>query len=203
MLRVGLTGGIASGKSTVAELFARRGVPVIDADRIAHRLSEPGQPGYRAILALLGPAVLDAAGRIDRRRVRDRVFRDAALRRRLEAALHPLIRTEMQREAARHAAAPYALLVIPLLVEAGQRDLVDRVLVVDADDALRLAWLCERDAMEPDAARRIMAAQADRPARRAAADDWLENTGDPQALEAAVDALHRKYLALAGAPRGD
>jgi len=197
VLRIGLTGGIASGKSTVARLFARHGVPVIDADAIAHRLSEPGREGHRAMVALLGEDILDRHGHIDRRRARERVFRDPKLRRALEAALHPLIRAEMEREAAAQGEAPYVLLVIPLLVEAGQRDLVDRVLVVDADDALRLRWLCERDRMDPAAAQRIMAAQADRRARREAADDWLENTGDPAALEAAVADLHRKYLALA------
>lgn len=196
MLRIGLTGGIASGKSMVAERFASRGIPVIDADVIAHQLSEPGRAGYAAILNLFGEAVLDRDGRIDRARLRDRVFRDPDARRRLEAALHPLIRAEMIRQAQAVDAA-YSILVIPLLIETGQRDLVDRVLVVEADADLRIRWLCERDHIDEAAARRIMSAQADDAGRRAAADDLIENNGDPEILEARVEELHHDYLALA------
>jgi len=197
VLRIGLTGGIASGKTTVARLFADRGVPIIDADAIAHRLSEPGQDGYRAIVDQFGEAILDGQGKIDRARLRDEVFRDAGARQRLEAALHPLIRAEMDRQE-QGVRAPYCVLVIPLLVETGMQRQFDRVLVVEAERNLRLRWLCERDGIDAAAAGRIMTAQADDASRRAVADDLLDNDGDPARLEAEVDALHKRYLQLAG-----
>jgi len=197
VLRIGLTGGIASGKTTVARLFADRGVPIIDADAIAHRISEPGQDGYRAIVDQFGEAILDGQGKIDRARLRDEVFRNAGTRQRLEAALHPLIRAEMDRQE-QGMKAPYCVLVIPLLVETGMQRQFDRVLVVEAERNLRQRWLCERDGIDAAAAGRIMAAQADDASRRAVADDLLVNDGDPGRLEAEVDALHKRYLQLAG-----
>lgn len=197
MLIVGLTGGIASGKSLVAEAFARLGVPVADADAIAHEITAPGQPGLKALLKVLGAGILDAQGSLDRRALRARVFADAVLRREVEAALHPLILGALQ---ARLAASrgPYALAVIPLLAEIpAARSLVHRVLLVDAPESLQVARLMSRDGETPIQARMILEAQASRAARLAIADDILLNASDPAALNAAVERLHGFYLELA------
>jgi dephospho-CoA kinase len=194
--RVALTGGIASGKSTVANLFARHGVPLIDTDVIARDVVEPGQPALARIVAAFGPGVLDADGRMDRRRMRDRVFTDPAARQRLEDVLHPAIRAEMERQSAA-ARGPYQILVIPLLTESGRREHVDRVLVVDAPEALQIARLMQRDHVQREQALAALAAQAKRDARLEFADDVIVNDGDPAALTAQVDALHREYLRLA------
>jgi len=197
-LRVALTGGIASGKTTVANLFAALGVPVIDTDVIARQVVEPGQPALAAVVAAFGADVLDADGRIDRRRMRERVFGDADARRRLEAILHPAIRAEMERQS-REAGGPYQILVIPLLVESGRRDHVDRVLVVDVPEATQIERLVRRDAVAREQAEAALRAQATRDARLAFADDVIENTGEMAALEARVAELHRGYLRQAGA----
>jgi dephospho-CoA kinase len=194
--RVALTGGIASGKSTVANLFARHGVAVIDTDVIAREVVEPGQPALAAIVAAFGPEVLGDDGRMDRRRMRDRVFGDEAARKRLEGILHPAIRAEMERQSAQ-AAGPYQVLVIPLLAESGRRDHVDRVLVVDAPEELQIARLMCRDNVRREQALAALAAQTKRDARLDFADDVILNDGDPAALAARVDALHREYLRLA------
>jgi dephospho-CoA kinase len=194
--RVALTGGIASGKSMVASLFARHGVPLIDTDVIAREVVEPGQPALAAIVAAFGPEVLGDDGRMDRRRMRERVFGDAAARKRLEGILHPAIRAEMERQSAR-APGPYQILVIPLLVESGRRDHVDRVLVVDAPEALQIARLMCRDNVRREQALAALEAQTKRDARLEFADDVIVNDGDPEALTARVDALHREYLRLA------
>lgn len=196
MLRIGLTGGIASGKSTVAGMFAARGVPVIDADEIAHRLTRPGEPALREIADAFGADLLHD-GALDRRRLAERVFHNPSDRRRLEAILHPRIRDVMRTEAGRLAAA-YCLLVIPLLVETGQRDLVDRLLVVDVDEQTQIDRIRRRDPRSEDEIRAILAAQAPRARRLAAADDVIANTGDLAALESQVENLHHKYLELAG-----
>jgi dephospho-CoA kinase len=195
--RVALTGGIASGKSTVAELFAARGVPVIDTDVIARQVVEPGEPALAAVIAAFGSGVLDADGRLDRRRMRQRVFVDPAARRRLEEILHPAIRAEMERQS-RAAGGPYQLLVIPLLTESGRRDHVDRVLVVDVPEATQIERLMRRDGASREQAEAALRAQATRDARLAFADDVIENTADPAALEARVEELHRDYLRRAG-----
>jgi dephospho-CoA kinase len=194
--RVALTGGIASGKSTVANLFARHGVPLIDTDVIAREVVEPGQPALAAVVAEFGPGILDEDGRMDRRRMRERVFGDPGARQRLEAILHPAIRTEMERQSAR-AAGPYQVLVIPLLAESGRRDHVDRVLVVDAPEELQVERVMQRDRVTREQALAALGAQAKRDARLAFADDVIVNDGDPDALAARVDALHRRYLELA------
>lgn len=196
MLRIGLTGGIGSGKSTVAALFAARGVPVIDADVIARELVEPGRPALAEIVAAFGTEMLDAQGRLDRGRLRARVFADAQQRLRLEGILHPRIHDEMAaRAAAAHA--PYVVLVIPLLFEAAQRDMVDRVLVVDVPVELQRERVLARDRLPPDQLDGILAAQLGREQRRAGADDVIDNSGDATALDTQVDALHHRYLALA------
>jgi dephospho-CoA kinase len=197
-LRIGLTGGIASGKSAVADAFARRGVPVVDTDVIAREVVEPGQPALAAVVEVFGGDVLGPDGRLDRRALRRLVFSDPALRRRLEAILHPAIRAEMQRQAAA-TAGPYVVIAIPLLVENGLQQQVDRVLVVDCPPDVQLARLLARDGETPEGARAILAAQATRDERLAVADDVVVNDGSLADLDARVDALHHRYLALAAA----
>ena len=195
MLRIGLTGGIGSGKSTVAELFAARGVPVIDADAIARELVEPGQPALAEIVASFGTDCIDAEGRLDRARLRERVFNDAAQREHLEAILHPRIRAVMAERTATQSTA-YVLLVIPLLFESGQRDLVDRVLVVDVPVELQRARVSARDHLTDVQIDAILAAQVQRNLRINGADDVIDNSGDAAGLERQVDALHHHYLLL-------
>ena len=198
MYRVAITGGIASGKTAVANLFAARGVPVIDTDVIAREVVEPGQPALAAVIEAFGAEVLGDDGRIDRPRLRERVFGDRAARRRLEAILHPAIRAEMERRSAA-AGGLYQVLVIPLLVEGGRRDHVDRVLVVDVPETTQIERLVRRDGVSREQAEAALRAQATRDARLAFADDVIENTSDLAALEAQADALHRRYLRQAGA----
>jgi dephospho-CoA kinase len=196
-LRIGLTGGIASGKSTVTQRFAELGVPVIDADVASRIVVEPGTAGLAQVVARFGAGVLHADGQLDRRALRDLIFKDASLRQALDAILHPLIRAEMEREAAQ-AKAPYVVMAIPLLVEggnAGKR--VDRVLVVDADETLQIQRLQARDGGSQEQARAILSSQASRAARLAVADDVLLNSGTVAELRQAVDRLHEKYLQLA------
>ena len=199
--RVGLTGGIASGKSTVASLFAALGVPVIDTDQIACDVVAPGTGLLAKIRAEFGDAVMAPDGSLDRRALRSRVFGDSAeataARRKLEALTHPAIRAEMEARSAR-AGGPYQILAIPLLVEGGSRSHVDRVLVVDADEATQVRRLQARDGSTLAEARALLAAQADRAARCAAADDLITNEGDLGALAAQVERLHAAYLAAAG-----
>jgi dephospho-CoA kinase len=196
--RVALTGGIASGKTTVANLFGDRGVPLIDTDLIARQVVEPGHPAFDQVLAAFGADILDAAGRLDRRRMRELIFADPAAKRRLEAILHPAIREEMERQSLA-ADGPYQMLVIPLLTEGGRRDHVDRVLVVDAPESLQIERLMIRDSVTHDQAQASLKAQAARDARLALADDVIMNTGLINDLVAQVDVLHEKYQALAAA----
>lgn len=195
-LRIGLTGGIASGKSTVADLFAAHGVPVIDTDVIARELVEPGMPALDEIRSVFGNNVFDSDGRLDRRSMRALVFSDASRREELEAILHPKIRLET---AARSQAAdgPYQIIVVPLLVESPFRQFMDRILVVDCDEETQLRRLLARDSEGEDRARRIMAAQASRQARLAIADDVISNNDDLAATRRQVDKLHSEYLSLA------
>lgn len=195
MLRIGLTGGIGSGKSTVAGLFAARGVPVIDADEIARRLTRPGEPAVEEIAATFG-ADLVRNGVLDRRRLAARVFQDSVDRQRLESILHPRIRAAMQQEV-EGLNSPYCLLVIPLLIETGQRALVDRVLVVDVDERTQIDRIRRRDARGDAEIHAILAAQVSRARRLQEADETVTNDGDVAALGPQVEALHRKYLELA------
>jgi dephospho-CoA kinase len=197
-LRIGLTGGIASGKSAVADAFARRGVPIVDTDVIAREVVEPGQPALTEVAEAFGREVLGPDGRLDRRALRRLVFADPALRRRLEGILHPAIRAEMQRQAAA-TAGPYVVVAIPLLVENRLQQQVDRVLVVDCPPDVQLARLLARDGETPEGARAILAAQATRDERLAVADDVVVNDGSLADLDARVDALHHRYQALAAA----
>jgi dephospho-CoA kinase len=197
--RVALTGGIASGKTTVADLFATLGVPVIDTDVIAREVVEPGQPALTQVVETFGPEVLGSDGRLDRRRLRERIFADPGARRRLEAILHPAIRAEMERQSPA-ADGPYQMLVIPLLTEGKRRDHVDRVLLVDTPEELQIQRLMARDGVSHAQAQASLNAQATRAERLAMADDVVRNTGRPEDLRDAVAALHAKYLQLAAGP---
>ena len=176
-LVIGLTGGIASGKSTVAELFAELGATVIDTDIIARDVVMPGQPALTEIRDAFGEAMIEADGSLDRAAMRRLVFADAEARRRLEAIVHPRIQDETYRLSSR-ASGEYQLIVVPLLVKSPLRSFVDRILVVDCDEDTQIARLLARDAESEDQARRILAAQASREERLAIADDVVNNGGD-------------------------
>jgi dephospho-CoA kinase len=197
VLRIGLTGGIGSGKSTASSLFEQLGVPVIDADAIAREMVAPGQPGLDAVRQAFGPDAIGADGTLDRAWLRARVFAEPDERQRLEELLHPLIR-EAIRARVQQLAAPYCILAIPLLVEKGWRSEVDRVLVIDAPVEQQIARTASRDRMRTEDVERILAAQASREERLAAADDVLCNEGDLNALRERVTLLHQRYLRLAG-----
>ena len=191
-MRVGLTGGIASGKSTVADLFAGLGIPVIDTDLIARQVVQPGQPALEDIRKRFGDEVLAPDGGLDRAALRSIVFASEPARKDLEAILHPRIGEETRRQS-KAAGGPYQLIVIPLLVGSKLLDFVDCVLVVDCDENTQVARLLERDAESPAQARRILAAQSSRTERLAIADDVIENDGEIAALGRAVNLLDRKY----------
>lgn len=202
MLRIGLTGGIASGKTTVARLFAALGIPVIDSDELAREVVAPGTAGLEAIRARFGPGVIQPDGTLDRRALRERVFADPAARRDLEAITHPAIRALMDRRSG-EAGGPYQILAIPLLVEGGaRRPGIDRVLVVDCPEELQVRRVMLRDGSTEAGARAVLAAQAGRAARLAAADDVIVNDGDVAALRDRVEALDRHYRGLAAARPG-
>ena len=195
---VALTGGLASGKSVAAQRFEELGVPVIDADVVARRLVEPGAPALAEIVEAFGAGVLDGQGRLDRARMRDRIFGCESDRRMLESILHPKVRGEM-REFAASADAPYVLFVIPLLVETGQAPDMDRVIVVDAPRTLRTARAAARDGGSPATIAAMLANQATREERLAVADVVMENTGGIADLRERVDAVHREICKLADA----
>jgi len=202
-LVIGLTGGIGSGKSAVADAFAALGVEVTDTDRLAHAVSAPGEPGHAGILRAFGPAVLRPDGTLDRALLRERVFADVAAREELEGILHPLIRAAAAREVAAWAGA-YGLLVVPLLFErGGHKDLVRRVLVVDCPEDVQLRRVMARSGLTEPAVRAIMAAQLSRAERLARADDVLDNGGPIGAIAPQVAALDLRYRALAAAARAD
>ncbi|MBL8268660.1 dephospho-CoA kinase [Steroidobacter sp.] len=194
-LLVGLTGGIASGKSAVAELFSQIGAPVLDTDQIARDVVEPGTPTLAKLVAEFGSDILDSSGRLDRARMRTRVFADPEQRKRLEAITHPAIREELASRAQR-AEGPYQIHVIPLLVESGRADLYDRVLLVDTSEEEQLKRLMARDSANSELAQQILAAQASREDRLDAADDVIVNTGTLQDLHQFVQTLHRNYTLL-------
>ncbi|HDZ8853852.1 TPA: dephospho-CoA kinase [Aeromonas dhakensis] len=197
MYVVAITGGIGSGKTTVANQFAELGIEVVDADIIAREVVEPGTLALAAIAAHFGADVIAPDGRLDRRQLRERVFTDPQAKDWLNALLHPLIRSEMQRQCAA-ARSPYCLLVVPLLVENRLTALANRVLVIDVDEATQIERTCRRDGVSREQAEAILAAQASRTERLAAADDVLDNqNGTPEAIKSRIFALHETYLAFA------
>lgn len=193
MRRIGLTGGIASGKSTVADMFAALGVPVIDTDVIAREIVAPGQPALAEIVAAFGDDLLGPDGSLDRRALRARVFADPADRHRLEGILHPRIRNRTL-ELAAAAGGPYQVIVVPLLVESGFDRQVDEVVVVDCPEAEQRRRLMTRDGETAQQVSRMLAAQVGRAARIASADTVIDNSGDLRATRAQVQALHQRYL---------
>lgn len=194
MFVVGLTGGIGSGKSTVADLFAELGVAVIDTDVIAHQLTASGGAAISEIHAQFGDAVMQADGTLNRAALRQRIFSDLDARRTLEGILHPRIRQQVEQALAK-VTAPYALIVIPLLVETGgYREMLNRILVVDCPEDVQIARVMARSGLSPHEVRAIVAAQAGRDQRLAAADDVVVNTASIEALRDQVMALHRRYL---------
>jgi dephospho-CoA kinase len=198
--RVGLTGGIASGKSTAAKFFGALGVPILDSDQIARDVVEPGQPPLERLVARFGPTILTADGHLDRPALRDIVFSDPKARADLEALTHPAIGAALETRSAT-AGGPYQILVIPLLVEKNLGAHVDRVLVVDCDEDLQIRRLSTRDGSTPRQARAILDAQATRATRLKVADDVISNEADMSAVQSQVAALHAIYLELAVQPR--
>ncbi|WP_133512544.1 dephospho-CoA kinase [Candidatus Thiosymbion oneisti] len=196
MLVVALTGGVGSGKSSVAARLSGIGMPVIDADAISRDLTAPGSPVLDLIAEAFGARFIDAAGHLDRAAMRALVFSDTAARARLESILHPRIVSEMQRRLAK-LSAPYAVLEIPLLFEAGQTVLADRILVVDLPESEQIRRVRHRSGLDVAEIQRIIDSQVPRSQRLEGADDIIDNSGDPQALEEQVNHLHRYYLELA------
>lgn len=196
MYVVGLTGGIGSGKSAAAAAFAELGITVVDADWAARVVVQPGMPVLAQIAGHFGAEVLQEDGGLDRARLRGIVFDNETERRWLEQLLHPLIREEILHRLAA-AQSPYAILESPLLIESGQYQLVDRICVVDLPETLQIARAGARDGADPEQIRKIMAAQLSREERLARADDVLDNSGAPEALQQKVMALHGQYLLLA------
>jgi dephospho-CoA kinase len=199
--RVGLTGGIASGKTTVARLFEALGTPVIDTDVLARDVVAPGQPVLQQIVARFGPQVLSAEGSLDRAALRAIVFADPAARRELEQLTHPAIRALLEERSAA-LGGEYQILVIPLLIETGRRTPVDRVLVVDVPEELQIRRVQARDGSTAAQAKQILSAQVSRETRLAAADDVIVNDGSLGALRDRVAELHVRYRSLAAATRG-
>jgi len=201
VFRVGLTGGIASGKSTAAKFFGALGVPILDSDRIAREVVEPGQPPLERLVERFGRGILTPDGHLDRPALRDIVFRDPKARADLENLTHPAIGAALEARSA-SAGGPYQILVIPLLVEKNLGAHVDRVLVVDCDEELQIRRLLARDGSNRTQAQAILDAQVWRPARLKAANDVITNDADMSAVQAQVRALHTRYLELARQPRG-
>ena len=205
-LVIALTGGIGSGKSSVADILSELGAAVIDTDAIAHELTAAGQPGARRIAEAFGDEYLDTTGALDRKRMRELVFSDASAKQRLESLLHPMIRAEVKARIESVAKkprneVPYIVIVVPLLIETGAyRELAQHVLVVDCDEQLQIARVMRRSGLTPAAVEAIMANQASREERLRHADDIVRNDGDLQTLRATVAAVHQKYLDLASKP---
>ena len=195
-LIIGLTGGIGSGKSTVANFFAENGITIVDADRLAHELVEPDQPAFADIVAIFGTSCVTAEGTLDRAWLRRQIHTDPDSKQKLESILHPRIRARM-RTLLKAASSPYCIAVIPLLVETGQADLVDRTLVVDIPESLQRLRVAARDGLSDTEITDILSSQADRSTRLAAADEVINNEGDRALLRAQVDKLHAYYLTLA------
>jgi dephospho-CoA kinase len=195
-LVVGLTGGIGSGKTTVAEGFSALGVPVIDADQLAHALVEPGQPALDEIIAVFGNACIAPDGQLKRDHIRQRIYSDNSLKSRLEAILHPKIRQRIKTLLAK-IKTPYCIVAIPLLLETQQTDLVDRILVIDAPEKEQLERVAARDGLSDNTIMAIMQSQTDRNTRLAAADDIIMNDSDLESLTDRILELHTHYMEIA------
>ena len=191
-LKIGLTGGIASGKTTVSNMFAELGVPIIDTDIIARQVVEPGKPALQEIRERFGDEVIAESGKLKRNVLRDIVFRDSKARADLEAILHPRIGAEVLRQSALHSG-PYQIIAVPLLVNSALRQFVDRVLVVDCEEHLQIERLLQRDSGSIAEAKRIIASQSSREERLAIADDIIRNDSDIAHLKKQVIALHEQY----------
>jgi dephospho-CoA kinase len=199
---VGLTGGVGSGKSTIGRMLSRRGAGIVDADAIAHELTQPGGIAIDALRTAFGAAAIGTDGSLDRSWMRARAFADPGARARLEAILHPLVRATSNHRAEEFSAlgSPYVVFVIPLLVESGDaRGRFDRILVIDCPEATQLARVCMRPGIDGSVARAILAAQATRAQRLEAADDVLFNEAPLGEIEARVGRLHQRYMELAKA----
>ncbi len=192
-LRIGLTGGIGSGKTTVARLFAERGVSVLDADQVARDLLEPGQPALAALVARHGPGIL-REGHLDRSFLKHLIFTRPAERHWLDALLHPLVYRQLEILMATDSAPPYYLLVVPLLIESGYRNFVDRLWVVDCPEALQRQRVARRDGLDAALIGQIMASQCSRAERLALADAVIDNTGSSETLYPQVEHLHQAML---------
>jgi len=201
VLRIGLTGGIASGKTLVADQFAELGVPIIDTDEIARQVVARGQSALAEIEAEFGAEILTPEGELDRARLRRIVFQDESRRRCLETILHPRIR-EMTLNASESENGTYQVLVVPLLLETGFEQLVDRILVVDCPESTQRDRLRARDNETPEHVEQMMDAQLDRRRRLEAADDIIDNSGTANATRRQVAALHQKYLGICGGASG-
>jgi dephospho-CoA kinase len=194
--KVGLTGGIGSGKSLVSKMFADLGVPVIDADDIAHELIKPGSPLIDNIINILGKDIIDSSGMLDRDKLRSLIFSDSESKEKLEAIMHPHVFDTINRKIS-EISAPYCILSIPLLVETNARDMVDTVLVVDCPVSLQIERVSRRDGVTSEDVQKIIQLQASRDSRILAADDVINNEGTIAELQQAVTALHEKYTQIA------
>ena len=201
IVRVGLTGGIASGKSTVAKFFGALGVPIIDTDQVAREVVEPGQPPLEQLVERFGREILTPDGHLDRPKLREIVFSDPRARTDLEALTHPAIGSAVEAWSGA-AGGPYQILIVPLLVEKNLASQVDRVLLVDCNEDLQIHRLQARDGSTVEQARAILAAQTSRAARLKVAHDVIQNEGDLSAVRDQVSQLHARYLELAGKSGG-
>ncbi len=202
MLKIALTGGIGSGKTTVTNRFRELGVPIFDADEVSREITRAGEPAVSRIAETFGDDVILTDGNLDRSALRAVVFKDPAARRRLEAILHPEIRWRMNHAAAlTHA--PYGVFSIPLLIETGQEDSFDRILVIEATQARRRQWIRKRSHLTHRQISAIFQSQVSSQVRRRAADDLLINNGSMTDLYEQVDTLHSRYLTLASSPDSD
>ena len=196
MLKIALTGGIGSGKTTVSDYFRKLGVPVIDADETSHEVTQAGAPAVQQIVDVFGDSVLDHDGNLDRTALRNIVFGDTESRKQLESILHPEIRRRMN-DAASRTQSPYCLFSIPLLIETSQHTSYDRILVVETSEDRRRTWIQARSDLTEGEITAILSAQVSDEQRRGAADDLLINDGGIDDLHARIDRLHQRYLALA------
>jgi len=196
-IRVGLTGGIGSGKSSVRNCFDELGVPTIDADEISHRITTPGQAAFNEVVALFGKESLDEAGNLNRQRLRELIFTEPALKKKLEAIIHPRVRAEI-RTFTDQVDYPYCIICIPLLLETGGQSAMDRVLVVDAPEDLQVERVARRDNAKEDQTRSIIMAQISRSERLRYAHDIIVNDGSINELKIQVGKLHNKYIELSG-----